>query len=229
MRNLLILSALLAPLATASRSAPACGFYMPKVFLVEDHYIPDGGAHHERSFVMADHRDVPTEGWTALAPRSYDATQIADAPAIQPMTLTLLGNGAAQTVTTTKRVFVRDSFGDAPAMGAYEIDTGGKHFSIAVSGSHVDLAFAALAQGVWSQDDAKWLADNNLAWRDASIETLGNLDALTAYVDGQFKTTIRRDGHLVGTYDGRPLGRLDSDGMQYLLVEHAGDVRSIYI
>ena len=225
MRNLLVLSALL---AAASRPAPACDFYSPRVFIITDHFVP-GAAVHERTFVLADHRDVPTEGWSLLAPRSYDPAEIADAPAIQPMTLTLLGSGAPVTVTTTKRVFLRGEFDRHDPMSAFEIDARGKRFAIAVSGSHVDMAFAPLEHAEWTADDARWFAANKIAWSEAAVEHLGNLDAFTAYIDGEQQTVLRREGQLLGQFAGRPVGRLDADGQQFMLVEHDGAVRSIYI
>jgi hypothetical protein len=225
MRNLLILSALL---AAASRPAPACGFYSPRVYIITDHYIPGGGG-HERSFVLTDRRDVPTEGWSLLAARSYDPTQIAVAPAGSSMTLTLLGAGAPTTVTTTRRVFLKNELDRHDPMGGFEISTGGKRFAIAVAGSHVDMAFAKLESVAWTADDATWFADNKIAWAEASVEHLDNLDAFTAYIDGEPQTVLRRDGQLLGQFAGLPVGRLDADGQRFMLVEHGGAVQSIYI
>jgi hypothetical protein len=223
MKQLLVLSALL---ATAANSAPACGFYSPRVFIITAHYVLHQG---ERTFALTDHRDVPADGWSMIAPQSYDAAQIADAPAVQPMTLTLLGDGAPETVTTTKRVFLKGEFDRHEPMGAVELATGDKHFAIAVSGKHVDLAFAKLERGTWTADDAKWLADNKIDWTLADVEHLGNLDTFSAYSDGEEQTVVRRAGVLLGQFAGRPVGRLDADGQQFMLIEHGGDVRSIYI
>ena len=228
MRNLLALSALLC--LASSRPTPACGFYMPRVFLITDHVVP-GGAPRERAFARTDHRDVPGDDgtWELLAPSSYDATQIADAPAGRELALTLLGRDGKLAVTATHRVFLRWSFAAPGAMGAYELDTHGKHFDIAVAGAHVDLVFEHLASGFWTSADARWLADNHLAWDSAMVEHIGNVETLTAYVDGSYQTAIRREGQLVGTYPGTPLGRLGTDGMEYLLLDHGGDVQSIML
>ena len=137
MKQLLVLSALLA--TAAQSSAPACGFYSPRVFIITAHYVLHQG---ERTFALTDHRDVPADGWGMIAPQSYDATQIADAPAVAPMTLTLLGDGAPETVTTTKRVFLKSEFDRHEPMGAVELAPGDSRFAIAVSGKHVDMAFA---------------------------------------------------------------------------------------
>jgi hypothetical protein len=225
MRNLLILSALL---AAATRPAPACGFYSPRVYIITEHFIP-GEAVRERSFALTDRRDVPADGWSLLAARSYDPTQIADAPASPPMTLTLLGDGAPTTITTTKRVFLKHELDRHDPMGGYEIATGGKHFAIAVSGSHVDMSFAKLESATWTADDEKWLADNKIPWTAAEVEHLGNLDTFSAYIDGETQTVVRREGVLLGQFAGRPVGRLDADGQQFMLIEHDGSVRSIYI
>ncbi len=223
MKQLLVLSALL---ATTANSAPACGFYSPRVFIITAHHVPHVG---ERTFALTDHRDVPQEGWNLLAPSSYDSAQIADAPAIQPMTLTLLGDGAPETITTTKRVFLKGEFDRHEPMGGVELATAGKHFAIAVSGKHVDMAFAKLEAGTWTPEDAKWLADNKIDWSEAYALHLGNLDAFSSYVGDEEQTVVRRAGVLLGQFAGHAIGRLDADGQQFLLIEHAGDVRSIYI
>ena len=227
MRNLLALSALL---CLAARPAPACGYYPPRVFLVTHHFVPQS-TQHERTFALTDHRDVPDSdsAWEVLAPSSYDGTQIADAPVSPTLALTLLGHDGKLVVTATHRVFLRWA-SDAPnAMGAYEVDTQGKRFEIAVTGSHFELAFDHLANGFWTSEDARFLADNHLAWGSAQVERIGNIETLSAYVDGVFQTAVRREGKLVGTYAGTPIGRLGSDGMEYLLINHDGDVRSIML
>ena len=226
MRNLLALSALLCLAAT--RPTPACGFYMPRVFLTSTHYIPHG-APNEVTFALTDHRDVPEDGWQLLAPMSYDSTMIAAAKDSPSLTLTLLGPDAKTVVTSDHRMFVKGGFDRAAPMGGYVVDTKGKHFDIAVSGSHVDMTFERLTSIDWTGADGLWLADNKLPWVSASVEHLGNVDTLTAYIDGAERTAIRREGQLVGTYDGRPLGRLGADGMEYLLIDHDGDVRSIML
>jgi len=219
MRNVI----LLAPFLTlATRPAPACGFYMPRVFMVSDHY--GAGA-----FALTDHRDVPTAGWLQLAPNSYDATEIAPAPATPALTMTLLGTDGARVVQATKRVFVRNDWGRGQPMGAYAVDTGGKYFQIAVSGSHVNMTFERLAPAAWTADDARFLAANQLPWSTAAVERLGDVESLTASVDGEERTVVRRGDVLLGTFDGTVIGRLGADGMQYLLVAHDGDVRAVWL
>ena len=225
MRNLLALSALLC--LAASRPTPACGFYMPRVFLTSTHYIPHG-APNEVTFALTDHRDVPDDGWALLAPMSYDSTMVIDAKESPPLQLTLLGPADKSVVQAKHRMFIKGGEHPTP-MGAYVVDTGGRHFDIAVSGSHIDMAFDRLELIAFTPKDAAWLADNKLAWESATVEHIGNVDTLSAWADGATRTVVRREGQLVGTYDGRPVGRLGADGMEYLLIEHDGDVRSIML
>jgi hypothetical protein len=202
MKQAIVLAALLA--AATQSSAPACGFYAPRVFIIANHF-------QAGTFALADHRDVPADGWSLLSPRSYDDTLMAEAPASPAIKLTLVGTSGTRVVDATKRVFLKGGWDRAGAMGAYELGETGKGFAIAVSGSHVGLAFTPMT------------------WVENGIEHLDNLEATTTWKNNDFETVVKRDGLDLGTYPGKTLGRLDSDGMQYLLIDHAGDVHAIFI
>lgn len=212
MRNLLVLSALLGVTAT-SHPAPACGYDPIHAFLVSEHYIPHhGGEAANRTFALTDRTPAPTDGWQLVAPRSYDNTQfVDDRKADTDYSFTLLGDHVSLNVASSKRVFIRNSWDNREAMHGYELTTDGKDYAIAVPGSHVDLSFERM---------------ENVA---AGIDRAGDAETTTSFEDGAFKTEIRRDGHVVGTYAGTPFGRLAADGMEYLLVRNDGELKSVML
>ncbi|MBA3539835.1 MAG: hypothetical protein H0T79_09415 [Deltaproteobacteria bacterium] len=239
------MTALLVIAATSAvlvRPADACGGYgefrTPQVVRLSAHR----GAAAARSFALLGEVQAPKgTRFQLLAPRTFDTTAIALAPAqANPTQLTLLGRSGERRVTSAKRVLIANtSHHIGKTMSALEVEVGGGHFEIAVvGGGFRDLAWSeAGTRAVTSASDDAWLAQHAVRTSGTVYKHQLGKDLLTfsAYdADlGHYVTTVRAgDAVMSGQFGmpiveyGMPLGTLVADGQRYLVVDDNGAVRT---
>ncbi len=205
-----ILLATLATLAasTLAPTADACGPYMmsPRVFIIAS--SGDRSFAIERSDATADARFTP------VAPLTYDATAIAEQPALTaPFALTLLGaDGSHRAIKTAKQVLVKDSWmiGHGKQLAALELP-GHARFQIAVAGNHTDLG--------WTPVETTSTATGMVSQITDAISAESIYDATIS----DYRTTLKsKDATVIGVYVGLPMGVLAADGQTHLVVDDAG-------
>lgn len=216
----------------APPTAEACGGYMrveraPRSFAVSTHFIPraaDGVTH--RAFVALAGRAPEGLAWTPLAPVSYDATLIAPAPALSPMTLTLVGEKGTRVVTSARYVYLSQSMFMAGTTLALEVDIQpGETYELALFGEHPSVRWSDVATRASTKADADWVRGRGLsvgganavtAYRHGDLELLAAYDAKAAAVT----TVMRRQGNEISRHLGWPRGSVELDGKRYLAFGH---------
>ena len=214
MRKLALSLPLLALTAMPSPT-DACGYVTPAVFLVSTHSFRGDLAQHALVRIGG---VVPERlAWQPMDPMSYDATELAPAPALETaMTVTLVGKDRRRVVSSAKQRFVaRDMWwADAPATTVLDVGDVGD-YQLAIRGTH---------------DDATFHAAENIAGVDRIALSGGIvIDAVETAVDDNLRVTLHENGRDVGTYPGRVLGGLDTDGGHYVVIENNGAVRAVII
>jgi hypothetical protein len=178
MRTLLI--AALAISTFSSPAAEACGDYRfrPRVFLLSSHGVKTTTGWQTRTFAVLGN-DAPADAkWRALAPRTYDHSRIANAPALEhDVQLTLVGPGGTRIVTSRSRWFLDSAWRFGKPSIVVEVSTGDKQLTIALAGRHADAVWIA-------HDD---LATTRIARLDGHV--LGGIS-----VQGERFALVERDG-----------------------------------
>jgi hypothetical protein len=196
--------------------ADACGrMEAPHMFAVSQHYN-----HH--TFVVLDEAAPADAKWRQLWPDSYDYTRIADAPALDaPMELTLLGPSGTRVVTTTKRVYLEDSFGDRTPHVALEVDVDDEEqFDVAIAGRARRASWRAIEQAPDAQNDgAAWLATHGRQdVRLAYLATIaGTTTQIVTWFDNGAHFAVRNGDADLGDHDGVVIGELDMYGQRLLV------------
>lgn len=216
----------------APQTAEACGGYTrferaPRSFAVSTHFIPranKGDAH--RAFVALGGTAPDGLAWKPLAPVSYDATQIASAPASAPMTLTLVGEKGTRVITSARYVYLSQSMFMAGTTLALEFDIQpGETHEIALVGTHPSVRWSEVATRASTKADADWVRARGLSVDGADAVTVhahGDLELLTAYDHkaGAVTTVLRRQGNEISRHLGWPRGSVELDGKRYLAFGH---------
>ena len=228
--------------AFAPSIADACGGYtgdpMPAVFAVDDHTVHQlgGDRWNRRAFVVLGATTAPADAaWELLAPRSYDSTQIADAPdPQQSTTFTLVGPSGSRVVSSNRRALLKHSFRIQNEHSAIEVDVAEQaRFQIAVLGV---------------QRDATWIPSTGVATTKATLAWVRGQGLDTAYVyvtkiqgtkiqvisahqpnDIGLTSFVVVDGTSRGAYTGSPIGGLDLGGKRYVLLEREGLITPIAV
>ncbi|MCX5744850.1 MAG: hypothetical protein NT062_20370, partial [Proteobacteria bacterium] len=221
----------------APNPAEACGGYVPQlhVFRVVTHDTRAGA----RAFVITG-RDARTDvAFRMLEPQSYDATSVAELPALtSPWQLTLIGeHGTAQVETSKAVLLTHDWTTDGQQVAAVELPQADEPFALAVAGVHTGLAWAPARDGRdASIVDRAWLAATKqpLAHRSYVRHDLPEVGyvAFTAYDDATHAdVTVFRDekGHVALARPGRPRGVVSADGDQYVVIDVAGVASAIKV
>lgn len=203
-------------LALAAMPSPtdACGYVTPAVFLVSTHNFR---AEHAVHTLVRTGGVVPERiAWQRIDERSYDPTEFAPAPALDTaMTVTLVGNGARRVVSSARQRFVaRDMWWSAPATTVLDVGDAGD-YQLAIRGTHDDATFhpAESIDGV-----------DRIALSGGIV-----IDAVETAVEDNLRVTLHENGRDVGTFSGRVLGGLDTDGGHYIVIENNGAVRAVII
>lgn len=228
--------------AFAPSIADACGGYMrdplPAVFAVDDHSVHRVGTDrwNRRAFVVLGATTAPADAtWELLAPRSYDSTQIADAPdPQQSTTFTLIGPSGSRVVSSNRLALLKQTFRTPHEHSAIEVDVAEQaRFQIAVLGV---------------QRDAKWIEStgiaatkNTLAWvRKQGMDTSyvyvakfqgTKIQVISAHQSNIIGVTsfVIVDGESRGTFAGSPIGGLDLGGKRYVLLEREGMITPVAV
>ena len=215
MRNLVLPLPFLALAALPSPSVDACGYVTPAVFLVSTHNFRADGEH---ALVRIGGVVPERLAWQSADPMSYDGTLFSPAPALDAaMTVTLVGNDRRRVVSSARQRFVsRDTWWyDAPATAALDVGDVGDHYQLAIRGTHTDATFHP------AEDIA---GVQRISLSDGIV-----IDAVETAVDGELRVSLREQDRDVGTFPGRVLGGLDTDGGHYIVIENRGAVRAIII
>jgi hypothetical protein len=230
MRSLASFAAVAAVASTISTdpAADACGPPpVPHLLRVSSHvvlhesYDAFGRTH---SFVLFDELAPADAAWRQLAPRSFDTTQIADAPKLdRPLEFTLLGPWGQRVVTTNRRVYLKPELsGDRTAHVAVEIDAVDRNEVVAaIAGRPSHLVWRTL--GKQPQHDIEavaWLADHGVRVKYAHVETIADDDTqLVTYYDDGSRFAIRRGNANLGVHPGVVRGELVSWGQRLLVLD----------
>jgi hypothetical protein len=200
----------------ATPAANACGYVTPAVFVVSTHELKADRANHA---LVRLHDAAPNHlAWEQANPMSYDSTEIAPAPQLdRPMTFTLAGpHGNRVVASALQRFIARDMWSyDAPASASVDVGDVGSEFRIALAGSHRDATF----------HDVRGSGDK----LSIDLADAGTIDVVEDFAHGGFEATLLRDGRTIGTFPGRVLGGLDTDGNHYVVIEDKGNARAIAI
>jgi len=211
----LVLSLPVLALAAMPSPTDACGYVTPAVFLVSTHSFR--GDHAEHALVRIGGVVPERVAWQPMDLMRYDATQVAPAPSLETaMTVTLVGNHGHRVVSSARQRFVsRDMHWlDAPATTVLDVgDVPG--YQLAIRGTH---------------DDATFHPAENIAGVDRIALSGGIvIDAVETTVEDNLRATLHENGRDVGTFPGRVLGGLDTDGGHYIVIENRGAVRAVII
>ncbi|HEV7558930.1 MAG TPA: hypothetical protein VGO00_25835 [Kofleriaceae bacterium] len=202
-------------LAAMPSPTDACGYVTPAVFLVSTHNFR---AEHAAHTLVRIGGVVPDRiAWQRIDSRSYDGTQFAPAPALDAaMTVTLVGNGGRHVVSSAKQRFVAQDMWWSAAPATTVLDVGDvRGYQLAIRGTHDDATFHA-AENIGGVD--------RIALSDGIV-----IDAIETAVDDELRVTLREKDRDVGTFPGRVLGGLDTDGGHYIVIENNGAVRAVII
>lgn len=237
MRNFLCLAAAFA-LSTAVAAPPtadACGgsygavVRTPRSFAVSTHFVRD--VKGRRGFVALGGTAPTGLAWKQLAPRTYDATQIAPAPARAPMTLTLVGEQGTRVVTSARYVYLSQSMFLPGSTLALEFDVQpGEDFEIALLGTRTDAKWSDLPERrVGSKADATWLHARGFVIEKAelvSVYDAGDVEVLSIW-DAKTQRTMslfRRGMVELGRSLGHPRGTVIVDGTRYVAIANQREV-----
>lgn len=245
MRSFLLASVALTATLTSAFApsiADACGGYMPDprpaVFAVDDHSVRREGTDRwdRRAFVVLGATTAPADAtWTQLAPRSFDNTQIADAPDPQESTtFTLVGPSGARVVSSNRHALLKETFRDRAEHTAIEV------------GIPEQAQFQIAVLGV--QSDAKWIettgvtpTKNTLAWvRKQGMDTAyvyvakikgTSIQVISAHGKDDIGQTsfVVVDGESRGAFTGSPIGGLDLGGKRYVLLQREGVITPVEV
>lgn len=242
MRNLTV-SALLAALAVstlAAQRADACGNYTPepRVMRLSTHFLPAATGAKTRSFVLVGPTAAEGLVWRLLAPRSYDATKIADAAALeQPVALTLLGPTGARVVKSSRQVVLAQSWEFDGAMSALEVPAQrGARFEIAIEGAHADARWISLDAEATRPAAATWLAATGVKLRDprrVSVRRIHGTDFETVsfYPEGsrEMVTYLKQGDRNHGRFEGAPVGAIANRGARQLVLARGAESYVVYL
>ncbi len=243
MRNLTVLIAALALSILSARRADACGNYTPepRVMRLSTHFLPHAMGAKTRSFVLVG--PAATEGlvWRLLAPRSYDATKIADADALaQPVPLTLLGPTGTRVVKSSRQVVLARSWEfDAP-VSALEVPLPrGARFVVAIEGAHADARWISLDAPDESTTTrpaaATWLAAIGVKLRDPRMVSVRQIhgtdfETVSFYDDGREPVTYLKQGDRNhGRFTGSPIGVMANRGARQLVLTRGAESYLVYL
>lgn len=237
MRNFLCLAAAFA-LSTAVAAPPtadACGgsygavVRTPRSFAVSKHFVRD--AKNQRAFVALGGTAPDGLAWKQLAPRTYDATKIAPAPAGAPMTLTLVGEKGTRVITSARYVYLSLSMFMEGSTLALEYDVQpGDDFEIALLGTRTDAKWGDLPERrLGSKADSTWLEAQGFGIDKAErigVYDAGDIDVLSFWdaKSQRIMTVFRRGTAELGRSLGHPRGTVAVDGTRYVAVANKREV-----
>jgi hypothetical protein len=184
----------------------------PQVMSVSMHYVyGTPGAEDSttrRAFVITQRRsdlEKQQEGWTMIAPRSYDATSLISlSPLRRSTAVTLIGPSGTRVVRTSSRVVLRDAFFRFGTLEALEVPaTVDDQIEIALAGSHADA--------VWHAMRGSYTLTSKIIDTDLSVTM--------AYEDGAPRATLHAGTRNIGTFEGYPQGAIDVGGARYFVMQ----------
>jgi hypothetical protein len=192
----------------------ACGYVTPAVFLVTNHSFR---AEHAPHTLVRIGGVVPDRvAWQRIDERSYDPAEFAPAPSLDTaMTVTLVGNAGRRVVSSARQRFVAHEISSStPAATVLDVGDAGD-YELAIRGTHTDATFhpADSIDGV-----------DRIALSGGIV-----IDAVETAVEDNLRVTLHENGRDVGTFPGRVLGGLDTDGGHYIVIENNGAVRAVII
>lgn len=245
--TLLLLAALTSSTLTAQPTAEACGGDYapvrtePQVFPVSIHHVLQTG--QQRAFVLFDQPAPEHTAWTALAPRSYDGTQIALAAQwTAPVTLTLVGPRGTRLVTTTRYVYLARTFVRVASALAVEVDAGDDldAATIAIVGNHPTARYGALSSRTRTIRDEMTVRNfyvSGSAAAAAHVEQIAGttIDAIGFQrsgpsAAGRRETVIRQGDTDVGVLvRGEAIGSVKIDGTVYLVLREPASTRLVKV
>jgi len=229
-----LLPALLATLlasTTVIQTAAACGGYVeinpaPRVLAVSTHSMMIKDRWGERAFIVLE-QSAHIEGnakWQALAPGTYDGTQIMTlAPLAKPIEATLVGPSGTRVVKTDKQVALGRSWqiGWDQRRVALEVPLEDKdQFSIAIAGRAADATWHALDYSEAPASTKWWLAklgvkpDGYVGLRAIDGTQLEVVEYSTASTT-QF--VVRQNDNTIGAAQGSALGAVTTGGRTFLV------------
>ena len=222
MRTLLLASLALSSLP--SFDADACGPYGASIRM---HLLT---SHGDQTFAVLHKASPENVTWKRVAPRSYDHTRIAAAPALdRAIRLTLVGPDGARIVESRAHWFLDAAWGFDGVRSAMAVETGKREFRVALVGDHQDAKWIPLSGGFHSPKQQRWLKEHGFTATQYSVGFVGDVEtfSIAPTADQPVRTVIRRDNALLGHALGRAIGAVSVAGLTYILVEHDGAVRAI--
>ncbi len=228
--------------AFAPSIADACGGYMadrtPAVFAVDDHSIHRVGTDHwnRRAFVVLGKITAPADAtWQLLAPRTYDTTQIADAPdPQQSTTFTLVGPSGSRVVSSNRHTLLKQSFRTLHEHSAIEVDIAEQaRFQVAVLGVQPDAKWIESSGVTPSKDTRAWVRDQGMDNAHVyAVKLKGTkIEVISAYGKNDIGLTsfVVVDGESRGAFLGSLIGGLDLGGKRYVLLERDGQITPVAV
>ena len=227
--------------ALAPSIAEACGGYMgdpmPAVFAVDDHTVHRlGSRSNRRSFVVLAATTAPANAtWALLAPRSYDSTQIADAPdPKQSTTFTLVGPSGSRVVSSNRLALLKQSFRTVNEHSAIEIDVAEQaRFQIAVLGVQRDAKWIPSSGVATTEDTLAWVRNQGLDTSYVYVSRIEGtkIQVISAHQPNDIGLTsfVVVDGESRGAFIGSPIGGLELGGKRYVLLEREGLITPVAV
>jgi hypothetical protein len=234
-----LLIAALAVSMLPSPAAEACGDYgfRPRVFLLSSHGVKTATGWETRTFAVLGNAAPADAKWSALAPRTYDHSRIAKAPALEDdLQLTLVGPAGTRIVTSRSAWFLDSAWRFRKPSHVVEVSAGDKRLTVALAGRHADAAWIALDDVAATRTDTDWVTAQGVTAGErpyVHVARLRGTDHETVSVQptGQPHaiTFLRTRGQQVRRLDGHVLGGISLRGERFALVERDGIVTPVSI
>jgi hypothetical protein len=229
-----LLAAVLATTTLSAQVASACGgSYVdfnpaPRVLAVSTHHLNPGGPgpRNDRAFVvLAQSSDaVSNDDWDFIAPRTFDATQLAVlSPLATPMEVTLVGPSGTRVVKTKQQVALRRGLTGKQQRLALEVPLrANQEFAIAIQGRASDAKWHSLFAKDASAKTASWLRQQGIT--DAKYIAVRAIKGTGFELvdfqrnDGNWHHIVRDGGTSVGAAAASvPIGALTTQGRTFVV------------
>jgi len=228
--------------AFAPSIADACGGYMPDprpaVFAVDDHNVHREGTDgwDRRAFVVLGATTAPADAaWKQLAPRTFDSTQIADAPdPQQSTTFTLVGPSGARVVSSNRHALLKQTFRSQAEHTAIEVGVDQQsQFQIAVLGVQPDAKWVETTGVTPTKTTLAWVRKQGMDTSYVYVAKIKgtSIQVISAHGKGAIGLTsfVVVDGQSRGAFTGSPIGGLDLGGKRYVLLEREGLITPVAV